>query len=83
MQERYANPMGIMHHVSHPISFSLHPTDRRLATEATNTMAMAETQNAAPVSTNEKVGNPVVTKEEQDNVIDSEAQPVAKAVAST
>ena len=46
-------------------------------------MAMAETQNAAPVSTNEKVGNPVVTKEEQDNVIDSEAQPVAKAVAST
>lgn len=51
--------------------------------QATNTMAIAESQNAAPASTNEKVADTVVTKEEQDNAIDSEAQPVAKAAVST
>jgi len=51
--------------------------------QATNTMAIAESQNAAPASTNEKVADSVVTKEEQDNAIDSEAQPVAKAAVST
>ena len=44
---------------------------------------MADTQLAPPVSTNEKVGDTVVTKEETDNAIDNEAQPAARAVAST
>ena len=46
-------------------------------------MSIAVSQNAAPASTNEKVADTVVTKEEQDNAIDSEAQPVAKAAVST
>jgi MFS family permease len=44
---------------------------------------MAESQTTPPASTNEKVGDTVVTKEETDNAIDSEAQLVAKAVATT
>jgi hypothetical protein len=44
---------------------------------------MAETQNVPSVSTNEKVGDTVVAKEETENAVDSEAQPVAKAAVST
>lgn len=44
---------------------------------------MTETQPAPAVSLQEKVGDTVVTKEETENVVDSEAQPSAKAAAST
>jgi MFS family permease len=50
---------------------------------AKNTFAMTETRAAAPESTPEKLRDTVVTKEEPDNAIDSEAQPDARAVAST
>lgn len=44
---------------------------------------MAETQTAPPVSAQEKNEDTIVTKEKTDNVVDNEAQVVAKAAAST
>ena len=44
---------------------------------------MAETQPAPAVSTNEKVADTVVAKEETDNAVDSEAQTAATVAAST
>jgi predicted MFS family arabinose efflux permease len=76
--------MGIIHYDSYPQIFSLFiPQIASSQFQATNTMAMAETQNDAPMITNEKAGDTVVTKEKTDNAVDSEAQPVAKAAAST
>jgi MFS family permease len=44
---------------------------------------MAETQHVPSVTTDEKVGDTVLAKEETNDVVDPEAQPAAKAVAST
>ena len=75
--------MGIIRYVFLPSSFHFTPQTATSRHQVKNTLAMAETQDVPSVSTNEKVGDTVIAKEETENAVDSEAQPVAKAAAST